>query len=346
VNTDDFDFELPPELIAQTPARPRDSARLMVLDRRTDSLTHSHFHDIDRFLRPDDLLVLNQTRVIPARLYARKQPGGGKVELLLLKKEADRIWEVMAGGKGISQGKRLRLIAGQTASSSLDCEVIQVRDGPRRLVKFSEEIEPYLVEIGHVPLPPYIHRPAVDPDDYQTVFARDPGSVAAPTAGLHFTSELLDRLHEKGIASVYVTLHIGLDTFAPVTETRAEEHAIHSEWCRLGVESSTAINATRAAGGRIVAVGTTAVRTLETAARRTASGSAVAPFEGSTDLFILPGHQFQAVDALVTNFHLPRSTLLMLVSAVAGRERILSAYEAAKHEGYRFYSFGDAMLII
>jgi S-adenosylmethionine:tRNA ribosyltransferase-isomerase len=213
-------------------------------------------------------------------------------------------------------------------------------------VRFSQEIEPVLEEIGHIPLPPYIHRPVDDHEDYQTIFARAPGSAAAPTAGLHFTPELVERLEDRGIGFAAVTLHIGLDTFAPVTEDDAEEHRIHSEWCRLDPEAAAIVNRTKSAGGRVIAVGTTSVRTLESAARQAPEGSIVAPFEGQTDLFILPGYEFRVVDALVTNFHLPRSTLLMLVSAFASREMILSAYETAIREGYRFYSFGDAMLIL
>jgi S-adenosylmethionine:tRNA ribosyltransferase-isomerase len=228
----------------------------------------------------------------------------------------------------------------------LQAEITAVLDGPRRLVRFTEPIEPYLATIGHVPLPPYIHTPLADPERYQTVYARQDGSAAAPTAGLHFTPELIQRLQRQGVAFTRINLHVGLDTFAPVTEVDPGQHAIHTEWCQMTSEAAKAINQARRAGGRVIAVGTTSVRTLETAARYAAAGEIVGAFEGATDLFILPGHTFRAVDAMITNFHLPRSTLIMLVSAFAGRERILEVYETAKREGYRFYSFGDAMLIL
>jgi len=244
------------------------------------------------------------------------------------------------GGKGLAAGKRLQVDSGPLA------EVIAVLDGPRRMVRFAEPIEPFLPAAGHVPLPPYIHTPLGDPGRYQTVFARQPGSAAAPTGGLHFTPELLAELRDQGINFAIVTLHVGLDTFAPVDEADPRQHAIHSEWCQLTPEAAAAINGARRAGGRIVAVGTTSVRVLESAARAELPGEVVRPFEGPTGLFILPGYVFRAVDALITNFHLPRSTLIMLVSAFAGRETILGAYDVAKQQGYRFYSFGDAMMII
>jgi S-adenosylmethionine:tRNA ribosyltransferase-isomerase len=286
------------------------------------------------------VLVINETRVIPARLYARKVPTGGRVELLLLRRKDERTWEAIVGGKGILAGRRLRLEAGPEA------EVIAVMDGPRRLIRFEEELDAYLQESGHVPLPPYIHEPLNDPERYQTVYARQPGSAAAPTAGLHFTPRLIAELKEQGIRFVHLTLHVGLDTFAPVTEETPQGHKIHTEWCQLDPQAATEINQAKREGGRIVAVGTTSVRTLESAALLANKPHIVAPFEGSTDLFILPGFQFKAVDVMVTNFHLPRSTLIMLVSAFAGREQTLNAYEIAKQEGYRFYSFGDAMLIL
>jgi S-adenosylmethionine:tRNA ribosyltransferase-isomerase len=284
--------------------------------------------------------VVNETRVIPARLYARKIPGGGKVELLLLRKEGECTWEALVGGKGLTPGKRMDV------ESGLQAEITARLDGPRRLVRFTEPIEPYLASIGHVPLPPYIHTALSDPERYQTVYARQPGSAAAPTAGLHFTPELIEQLRNQGVAFTQVTLHVGLDTFAPVTEADPGLHAIHTEWCQVTPEAAGAVNRARQAGGRVIAVGTTSVRTLETAAQRAAPGETISAYQDATDLFILPGHTFRAVDALITNFHLPRSTLIMLVSAFAGREAILSAYETAKREGYRFYSFGDAMLIL
>ncbi len=341
LHTDDFDYDLPPEYIAQSPVEPRDSARLMVLDRATGTVTHAIFREIGRFLRPGDLLVVNRTRVIPARLYARKVPTGGKVELLLLRREGPGIWQAMVRGRGLRPGVRLQVEDGPQA------EIVAQLDGPLRRIRFAEPLdEARLEHVGQVPLPPYIHRPLEDPERYQTVYAREPGSAAAPTAGLHFTPRLIRELQAQGIAFAEVTLHVGLDTFAPVKEDDPRQHKIHTEWCRLPPETAERIHAARAAGGRIVAVGTTTVRTLETAARHAPPGQLVAPFEGDTDLFILPGFTFRVVDAMITNFHLPRSTLLMLVSAFAGRETILEAYEIAKREGYRFFSFGDAMLIV
>ncbi len=340
MRTSDFDYDLPPEFIAQTPAAPRDSSRLLVLHRADGSVAHRRFRDIGEYLRPGDVLVINQTRVIPARLYARKVPTGGKAEILLLRREDAHTWEALVGGKRLRAGARLQVEGGPQA------EIIAVLDGPRRRVRFSEPIEQHFPAAGHVPLPPYITAPLSNPERYQTVYAREAGSVAAPTAGLHFTPELLARLQAEGVGVAHVTLHVGLDTFAPVTEETPQEHKIHTEWCRLSPQAAEQINRARQSGGRIVAVGTTSVRTLESAAQRAAPGEAVAPFEGATDLFILPGYTFRAVDLMLTNFHLPKSTLLMLVSAFAGRERILQTYETAKRQGYRFYSFGDAMLII
>jgi S-adenosylmethionine:tRNA ribosyltransferase-isomerase len=318
LKTSDFDYDLPPEFIAQTPVEPRDASRLLVLDRKSGKVNHVHFYQLGEYLHAPDVLVINETRVIPARLYARKVPTGGRVELLLLRRKDERTWEAIVGGKG----------------------------GPRRLIRFEEELDAYLQESGHVPLPPYIHEPLNDPERYQTVYARQPGSAAAPTAGLHFTPRLIAELKERGIRFVHLTLHVGLDTFAPVTEETPQGHKIHTEWCQLDSQAAAAINLAKREGGRIVAVGTTSVRTLESAALLANKPHIVAPFEGSTDLFILPGFQFKAVDVMVTNFHLPRSTLIMLVSAFAGREQTLNAYEIAKQEGYRFYSFGDAMLIL
>ncbi len=336
----DFDYELPEHFIAQEPAEPRDSSRLMVLNRADGTITHAIFREIGKFLKAGDLLVANQTRVLPARLFARKIPTGGKVEILLLRREAPAQWQALVRGRGLVAGKQLELPNGLTA------EIVAVLDGPVRRIRFSRPLDDALVRLGQVPLPPYIHRPLENPERYQTVFARKPGSAAAPTAGLHFTPELLKSLQEQGIGFATVTLHVGLDTFAPVKEEDPREHKIHTEWCEVSEETAEQINRTRAAGGRIVAVGTTTVRTLETAALHAPAGTAVAPWSGDTDLFILPGFRFRVTDAMVTNFHLPKSTLLMLVSAFAGRERILHAYEIAKQEGYRFFSFGDAMLIL
>ena len=352
MKTSDFDYNLPESSIAQTPAEPRDSSRLLVLHRETGELEHCSFRDVGDYLRTGDLLVLNQTRVIPARIYARKETGG-RVELLLLRRRDELTWEALVGGKGLRVGKLVKVEDGPEA------EVMEILDGSERVIRFSEPIEPFFSKVGNMPLPPYIHEKLNDPERYQTVYARELGSAAAPTAGLHFTPHLLEELQTKDVKIAYVTLHVGLDTFAPVTEADPQEHKIHSEWCELPQETADLINQTRQNGGRVVAVGTTSVRTLESAAmgnRELGIGSPnsrlpnidsrMSSFIGPTSLFILPGYQFKVVDAMITNFHLPKSTLLMLVSAFAGRERILFTYETAIKEGYRFYSFGDAMLIL
>jgi S-adenosylmethionine:tRNA ribosyltransferase-isomerase len=340
VKTSSFDYHLPEEFIAQTPVEPRDSARLLVVDRYSGQIQHAIFRDLGSYLNPGDLLVLNETRVIPARLYAKKIPGGGRAELLLLNRKDARTWEALIGGKGLRVGVQLQVQGGPLV------EVILELEGALRLVRFSEPIDVYLDNAGHMPLPPYIHVPLSDRERYQTVYARSPGSAAAPTAGLHFTPRLIQELSESGIRTATLTLHVGMDTFVPVSEASPEEHPIHTEWCQLNEEAAELINQTHQEGGRIIAVGTTSVRTLETAAAQAVSGDKVSSYEGSTSLFILPGYRFKAVDALITNFHLPRSTLIMLVSAFAGQELTLHAYETAKQEGYRFYSFGDAMLIL
>jgi S-adenosylmethionine:tRNA ribosyltransferase-isomerase len=353
MKTSDFDYHLPESSIAQIPAEPRDSSRLFVLQRDTGVIDHKIFHDIIDYLNPQDLLVLNRTRVIPARIFAKKETGG-HVELLLLRRHDALIWEALVGGKGLRAGKLVYVEDGPQA------EIIEVLEGSERLIKFSEPIEPYFSRVGNIPLPPYIHEKLNDPERYQTVYSRDFGSAAAPTAGLHFTQQLLDKIKEKGVDIAYVTLHVGLDTFAPVTEENPEEHKIHTEWCELSQKTADLINAAKNSGGRVIAVGTTSVRTLESAAFQTEglrmqtdeTSSVLGPhlsvkaFTRSTDIFILPGYQFQVVDAMITNFHLPKSTLIMLVSAFAGRERILQTYATAIKEGYRFYSFGDAMLIM
>jgi S-adenosylmethionine:tRNA ribosyltransferase-isomerase len=339
LKTSDFDYFLPPERIAQTPVEPRHSSRLMVLRRDREPLEHSTFWNLGDYLNPGDLLVINETRVIPARLYAHKETGG-KVELLLLQRIDDRTWEVLVGGKGLVTGKRLCIDNGPGA------EITTVLEGSRRLVCFDRPVEGYLEQIGQMPLPPYIHTPLADPQRYQTVYARRPGSAAAPTAGLHFTPELMQKLIDQGVRFASVTLQVGLDTFAPVTEDNPLEHKIHTEWCEVTRETSDSVNATHQAGGRVIAVGTTSVRTLESAVYSGSLGELVTPISGPTSLFILPGYRFQVVDAMITNFHLPRSTLLMLVSAFAGRQKILAAYQEAMRLNYRFYSFGDAMLIL
>lgn len=337
MKTSDFDYDLPESSIAQRPVEPRDSSRLLVLHRDTGEIEHRIFHDVGDYFRAGDLLVLNQTRVIPARLYARKETGG-RVEILLLRRHDGLTWEALVGGKGLRVGKLIRVEDGPQA------EIIENLDGSERLIKFSEPIEPYFSTVGNVPLPPYIHEKLSDPERYQTVYAREPGSAAAPTAGLHFTSQLLEELLAKGVKITFVTLHVGLDTFAPVTEDDPRAHKIHTEWCELSVQTADAINETRERGGRVIAVGTTSVRTLESVAN--VAQNVVPPYIGPTSLFILPDYQFKVVDAIITNFHLPKSTLLMLVSAFAGREKILETYGIAIQEGYRFYSFGDAMLIL
>jgi S-adenosylmethionine:tRNA ribosyltransferase-isomerase len=340
VKTSDFDYDLPAKFIAQTPLEPRDASRLLILDRTSGAIKHEIFRNLPSYLQPSDLLVLNETRVIPARLYANKITSTGKVEILLLRRIDMLTWEVLVGGKGLTLGKRLQVQDGPQA------EIVDVLSGPRRLVRFAEPIEPLFDRVGHVPLPPYIHTPLNNPERYQTVYAQTMGSAAAPTAGLHFTEELLDRVARHGVQFSRVTLHVGLDTFAPVTKENPSEHIIHTEWCQVSPETVQAVRHASQAGGRIIAVGTTSVRTLESAARLATPEELITTFEGPTDLYILPGFHFRIVDAMITNFHLPRSTLLMLVSAFAGREKILEAYEEAKRNQYRFYSFGDAMLIL
>ena len=340
MKTSDFDYDLPSELIAQEPIEPRDASRLLVLDRKNGSRRHLVFRDLPDYLKAGDLLVVNRSRVVPARLFARKVPGGGKVELLLLERMDRNVWKVLVGGKGMQVGAQLQL------ENGVGGEIIADLGGPQRVVAFERNIESDLQSFGHVPLPPYIHTTLADPERYQTVYAQESGSSAAPTAGLHFTPSLLSLLKKKGIGIAEVTLHIGLDTFAPVNEEDPSKHKIHSEWCQISVEVAEAVNKTKRSGGRVIAVGTTSVRVLETAARLAVGGKAVMPFEGRTELFILPGFEFKVVDILLTNFHLPHSTLLMLVCAFAGRDLILESYREAITKHYRFYSFGDAMLIL
>jgi len=375
VKISDYDYNLPEALIAQTPAEPRDSSRLLVLHRDTGALEHRHFRDLGDYLHPGDLLVANNSKVLPVRLYGKKADSGGAVEVLLLKKRDSVTWEALVRpGRSLNPGVRL-LFAGSPARQPSDSDfrhrvrpphegahayaevVSRVEDGSGvRLLRFDREIEPLLDELGMMPLPPYIHAPLQDRQRYQTVYAREPGSAAAPTAGLHFTPGLLGALQEQGVGFTSVTLHVGLDTFRPVTEENVEEHPMHSEWYEINEEAAAAINQARARAGRVVAVGTTSVRVLESAALAQAAATAsidsstaereLQAASGSTRLFIYPGFQYRLTDAIITNFHLPRSTLLLMIAAFVGRERIMAAYEEAVRLGYQFYSFGDAMLLL
>lgn len=339
MKTSDFNYHLPPECIAQTPVEPRDASRLMILRRGEDAIDDAVFKDVGSYLKAGDLLVVNQTRVIPARLFAHKVTGG-KVELLLLKRIEPDVWEALVGGKGLKPGVKVTVEDGPVT------EILEDLGASRRLIRFLSPIENLLPNVGEMPLPPYIHTPLTDPDRYQTVYSKESGSAAAPTAGLHFTPRLMTELEEAGIKIAKVTLHVGLDTFMPVSEEDPLEHVIHSEWCEVTAETAALINQTKENGGRVIAVGTTSVRTLESAAAASSLPNRVTAITGPTQLFILPGFEFKVVDAMITNFHLPQSSLIMLVSAFAGREKILNAYETAIQRGYRFYSFGDAMLIL
>lgn len=338
MKTSQFDYHLPGRLIAQTPVEPRDRSRLLIVDRKHDRVEHSFFYRIGDYLHPGDLLVVNRTRVIPARIFAKK-PSGGKVEILLLRKENDVTWEVLIGGKKVKINSPLKI------ADNLFATPVKDLGFSRRRVCFNQPVEEYLMEYGQVPLPPYIHQKLSDPERYQTVYGDRIGSAAAPTAGLHFTAHLLENLTKQGINIAEVTLHVGLDTFLPVDEENAEDHIIHSEWCEINEETANQINIAHREKRRIIAVGTTSVRTLESAASREKDGRIVKPFRGMTNLFILPGFNFSVVDAMITNFHLPKSTLLMMVSAFASWEKIRKWYEIAIQEEYRFYSFGDAMFI-
>jgi S-adenosylmethionine:tRNA ribosyltransferase-isomerase len=367
MRTDLFDYNLPPEFIAQQPAEPRDSSRLLVLRRADGAIEHRRFSDIGSFLRPNDLLIANDSRVIPARLHGRKATGG-HVEIFLLNPldEAGMRWECMTRGRNVREGLEIGLVDDEGADAGLGATVEAINADGTRQVRFSSPVMPYLEELGEIPLPPYITDFAGDRERYQTIYSRPEGSVAAPTAGLHFTPELLLALRRAGVGFDTVTLHVGLDTFKPVEVEEIRDHVIHSEWAELTRDTARHINDVTLQGGRIVAVGTTATRTLEYAAtgaqgidpydNTACPWQRTAAFAGSVDLYIRPGYRFRAVDVLLTNFHLPRSSLLMLVSAFvgqahpddldAGRRILLDAYEAAKQNAYRFYSFGDAMLIV
>lgn len=338
MKTSQFNYQLPIRLIAQTPVEPRDHSRLMVVDRKSEKITHSFFYEIRNFLRPGDLLVVNRTRVIPARIFARK-PTGGKVEILLLRKESERTWEALIGGKKVKMDVDLSIF------DDLHAQLVEDLGSSRRLVEFNRPIEEILPNIGQMPIPPYIHKKLDDPERYQTIYGDRMGSAAAPTAGLHFTRELIDNLLAAGIEIAELTLHVGLDTFSPVTEELAEDHQIHREWCELDMPTAEKINQAHREKRRVIAVGTTTVRTLESAICQDDTDKIVKEFSGFTNLYILPGYSFVVVDAMITNFHLPKSTLLMMVSAFAGWDKIAKWYELAVQENYRFYSFGDAMFI-
>ena len=339
MKTQDFMYDLPESSIAQSPIEPRDHSRLMVLDKNSDTVEHKHFYDIIDYLNPGDVLVINDTRVIPARLLGQKVPSGAACEIFLLKQLAPKRWETLVRpGKKLRSGAQVsfgdgRLIANIGETTAAGGRVVDFEcDGP---------FEATLDALGEMPLPPYIHEKLVDKERYQTVYARHEGSAAAPTAGLHFTPELLERIQAKGVNIAHVLLHVGLGTFRPVKVDDVEKHEMHSEYIEVTQEAADIVNAAKARGNRVIAVGTTSVRTLESAAE---DGKLV-PRSGNTNIFIYPGYKYQLVDALITNFHLPGSTLIMLVSALYGREKTLAAYEIAVKEGYRFYSFGDAMFI-
>lgn len=349
----DFDYTLPQEFIAQTPVEPRDSSRLMVLPREQGPIEHRVFRDIVDYLNPGDVLVLNTTRVIPARLYGTKLETGGAVEILLLRQLDDTRWHALVGGRRLMEGVRIDF--GGVVSGTIQ----EVWQESERVIQFDVPINDMLDQLGEIPLPPYITAPLVDRERYQTVFSRQPGSAAAPTAGLHFTPELLIRLKERGIVVAECMLEIGLGTFLPVRVEDVEAHQIHGERARLSATDAKIINDAKLRGNRIIAVGTTAVRTLETAGILSEGGDPANPaasvdacpwrpviaFDEETRLFIYPGYRWRVVDAIITNFHLPKSTLVMMISAFTSRNRLLEAYEVAKTEGYRFFSFGDAMFI-
>ncbi len=340
MKTSDFSFDLPEELIAQTPVEPRDSSRLMTLDKKTGETGHYYFRDIVDMLSPNDCLILNDSRVLPARIYGVKDDTGAHVEFLLLENKGGDVWEVLAKpGKRAKPGTTFTFGEGQ-----LRCEVLQVREDGNRLVKFqySGVFFALLDQIGQMPLPPYIKAKLQDKERYQTVYSREIGSAAAPTAGLHFTPELLEKIREKGVKTGFVTLHVGLGTFRPVSAERITDHKMHAEHYYMPQETADLINETKRSGGRVVAVGTTSCRTIESVAQKE---GCFRESEGWTDIFIYPGYEFKGLDALITNFHLPESTLIMLVSALAGREHVLNAYREAVREKYRFFSFGDAMFV-
>ena len=336
----EFDYDLPEELIAQTPIEPRNASRLMVLDPQEETIEHAHFYDLKKFLVPGDTLIFNDTRVMPARLIGHRELTGGKVEVFLLRRIDGDTWETL-----VKPGKKAQIGNVICFSEELSCEIVEHTDFGGRIVKFRYEgiFEEILDRLGETPLPPYIHEKLADKERYQTVYSKEEGSAAAPTAGLHFTREQMQELKEMGVHLGFVTLHVGLGTFRPVNVDKIEEHVMHKEYYCISDETAELINATKAAGHRVIAVGTTSIRTLESAA--TAKGE-IAGKSGWTEIFIYPGYEFKIVDAIITNFHLPKSTLIMLISAFAGREFVLKAYRCAVKEKYRFFSFGDAMLLL
>ncbi len=341
MKTSDFFYELPEELIAQDPLEDRTASRLLVLDRKTDKLEHKIFSDVIDYLNPGDCLVINNTRVIPARLIGEKEGTGGKVEILLLKRRENDIWEsLVKPGKKLRPGARVIFGDGR-----LKAEILEIAEEGNRLVKFYYEgiFEEILDSLGEMPLPPYITHKLEDKEMYQTVYAKFDGSAAAPTAGLHFTNELLEKIRQKGIRIASITLHVGLGTFRPVKVEDVNNHHMHTEWYEVNNEAADIINETKKNGGRVICVGTTSCRTIESVADENGFMSAKT---GETDIFIYPGYKFKVMDGIITNFHLPESTLVMLVSAFAGKERVLSAYETAVKERYRFFSFGDAMILL
>ncbi|ERJ92826.1 S-adenosylmethionine:tRNA ribosyltransferase-isomerase [Selenomonas sp. oral taxon 892 str. F0426] len=339
MNILDFDYELPEERIAQLPVEPRDSSRLMVLHPKDHTIEHHHFHQLGEFLEKGDVLIFNDTRVIPARLIGARENTGGKVEIFLLRQMDKHQWEAL-----VKPGKKVRVGSIIRFSEELVCEIIDHTDFGGRIVRFIYDgvFEEILDRLGSMPLPPYIHEKLEDQERYQTIYSRVKGSAAAPTAGLHFTERLMERLRSKGIQFGFITLHVGLGTFRPVHVETIEDHVMHREFYSVPAETAKLIQRARNDGRRVVAVGTTSIRTLEASAMRTGN---VEAGSGWTDIFIYPGYQFNVVDAVVTNFHLPQSTLIMLISAFAGREFTLAAYRTAVEEQYRFFSFGDAMLI-
>lgn len=341
MKTSDFYYDLPPELIAQTPLEKRDESRLLCLDKATGEWSHHHFYELPDFLRAGDCLILNNSRVLPARLLGRRLPGGGACEVLLLQDKGDKVWECLVRpGKHLREGARVSFGDGE-----LTAEIAEVLPDGNRLVRFDYNgiFLEVLERLGKMPLPPYIKEELQDQERYQTVYSKVNGSAAAPTAGLHFTPELLERIAAKGVGVGYVTLHVGLGTFRPVKEDEIEQHDMHSEYCTIPQETADLINRTKANGGRVICVGTTSCRTIESWAGEDGTMTATG---GWTNIYIYPGYRFKVMDALVTNFHLPESTLIMLVSALAGREHVLAAYEEAVRERYRFFSFGDAMFIV